>query len=322
MKNLLTIVLLLSVSLAVMGQESPYQGDNFMTLLGLRKTNGHIAKMNLYIGGDPDGKGVKLTIVDNICIRVDIYNDNNPWGPNIKRFQGELPKGLTFEDKIPEAKQKLGNGFNADGDVFSNYFVSKTFLLESNDTCLMNLEYTNGRLTTVSLAYIKSAANEKEEEKKNAPEPPIYGEDILIMIKKNQYNHEYVKLTQTLGYPSYADRYVRVYADGGVEFHFNKDKQIEWVYLYSGGVGGAGGQNMSKYKLPLPYGAEFGESQSSIMSKLGQPDGTEGNMIYYNENYARVYYQFLGGKLSIVKVGINPDFEMTPRPTKKPERKD
>lgn len=305
--RLLIICISLFTSLSLFAQMSPVQGDDLITALGQRKSSLTSRDLLNYAGANGNPRGIKLDFIDNKLARIELYNDDNPWGNDIRQFRGGLPKNLSFDDDIKTAKQKLGNGSEEAGNVESNFYVLKNYPLKTGDTCQVNLEFINGRLINVALIYLKGTGDGPNGE---VYVFPITGDDYLVMIKKNAYNKQFGTLLSLLGYSSYKDRTTLVYDSAGVEILFNKYQQVEWLNFYSGGTSQVGAQRMLKCELPLPLNLNFGENESAVVSKIGPPAARDGNKLVYNIEYARVYVTMSGGGVSFVQVGVNPDYHI------------
>lgn len=316
--RLLISCLLVFFSVSAFAQIPPVQGDDLMKALGQRKSTLTSRDLLTFAGANGNPRGIKLNFINNKLARIELYNDDNPWGNDIRRFRGGLPKNISFDDDIKTAKQKLGNGFEVSGDVESSYYVVKNYQLETGDTCQINLEYINGRL--VNLALIHYEGSGTGEDGKTAG-IPITGWDYLVMIKKNSYNKQLGTLFTLVGYPTFKNRTTLVYGEAGVEILFNKYQQVEWLNFYSSGTSQVGGQNMSRCELPLPMDVKFNESTGAITSRLGPPASYDGNKLIYNVEYARVYITVAGGGVSFVQVGVNPDHHIENRKADRPTSK-
>ena len=315
----IVICILVSISLSsLFAQVPPVQGDDLITALGQRKSSMTSRELLAFEGANGNPKGIKLNFINNRLARIELYNDDNPWGEDIRQFRGGLPKNINFSDDIKTAKQKLGNGFEVSGNVESNYYVTRNYQLQSGDTCQVNLEFINGRLINLALIYFEGSGVGDDGKPTGFP---ITGWDYLVMVKKNSYNKQLGTLFTLVGYPTYKDRTSLVYGEAGVEILFNKYQQVEWLNFYSSGTSQVGGQNMSKCELPLPMDVKFGDNISSISSRLGQPDSRDANKLIYNSGYARVYITMSGSGVSFVQVGINPDYHIENNKADRPTRK-
>lgn len=319
MTRSIVVVWFLLLSTLLMAQVSPVQGDDLIKALGQRETAPTVQKLKSFAEPNGNPKGIKITVLDRKLTRIELYNDNNPWGADIKQFMGSLPKGLSFSQNIDAAKKQLGANVEVSGDPFESYYVFKNYPLTGKDSAQVNLEFIQGRLVNVALIYLESDSPVKSGD--GEATYPLNGDDYLVMIKKNVYNKELGKLFQLMGYASFKGRYELVYAKEGVEILFNKDAQVDWIYLYSGGeTSTVGGQSMQKCPFPLPFDLKFGMSAVSIGNIIGPPQGREGGTLIYNQGYARVYLDMGGSGLKKVRVGVNPDFKIEPQPRKKPAR--
>lgn len=306
------------------GQVPPVEGDEFLKLIGLRESSAQVSELKSYVGSNGNPKGIRLVFMNSRLARIELFNENNPWGEDIKQFQGKLPMGLHFMSTIKDAKQALGNGFEVSGEVSSNYYVNKSFDLDGTDAYQMNLEFMAGRLMTVSIVLVEGAGGGAGEDGGIvASDAPVKGEDFLAMIKKNLYNKGLQATLGYLGEPTERSKKYIIHQTGGLEVIFNQKGQVEWVYLYGGGqTSQHEGIKMEKSPLPLPLGLKFGDNMDKIIKFIGSPSGNEGGVSYINEGYARVYLIMSGGGLSMVKVGVNPDFTIEKTPSKKPVRND
>lgn len=317
--RLLITCFMIFFSVSLMAQVPPVQGDDLMKALGQRKSTLTSRELLTFVGNNGNPRGIKVIFINNKLARIELYNDDNPWGADIRRFRGGLPKNISFDDDIKTAKQKLGNGFEASGDVESSYYVIKNYQMETGDTCQLNLEYINGRLINLALIYYPGSGEVGEDGKANVL--PITGWDYLTMVKKNTYNKQLNTLLGLVGNPSFKNRTTLVYSDAGVEILFNKYQQVEWMNFYSSGTSEVGSQSMKKCELPLPMEVSFGNSMGDVTSRLGGPAAREGNKLIYNVEYARVYITVSGSGVSFVQVGINEDFLIENRKADRPSGK-
>src|ERR1051325_8258971 len=94
-------------------QESPVQGDDLVKCLGQPRSGELVTKLNKFIGNKDTkeeisflnyGKGIQVTIQQSIVKGIDLYNDNNPYSEEFKRFPGSLPLGISFDNTIFQAK--------------------------------------------------------------------------------------------------------------------------------------------------------------------------------------------------------------------------
>ncbi len=305
---------------AAFAQISPVQGDDLIKALGQRETSPTSQKLQDFAGSNGNARGIKIAFIDKKLARIELYNDNNPWGTDINQFKGSLPKGLSFIMDIATAKQHLGNGFEESGDIYESYYAFKNYHLLGKDSAQVNLEFVQGRLINVALIYLEGETGIKGKDGEETVYP-LEGDDYLVMIKKNTYNKELGKLFNMMGYASYKGRHELVYANEGVEIVFNSDNQVEWIILYGGGQSSEhGGQPMQACKFPLPFGLKFGMGATAINAAIGPPTGRDGGALVYDEGYSRVYLDMGSGGLSKVRVGINPDFKIEKAPSKKPVR--
>ena len=323
------ILVFLSIGLSITALQAqmpppPMEGDDLVKLIGARENAGNVLPLKNYVGENGNPKGINLTFINKRLARIELFNANSPWGEDIQQFKGELPKGLNFMSTIKDAKQALGNGFEISGEVSSNYYVTKSFDIDGTDAYQMNLEFIAGRLMTVSIVLVEGAGGGAGEDGGIvASDVPLDGDDFLSMIKKNMYHRSLNAALKYLGPAEEHNKKFIVHPGGGMEVIFNQSGQIEWVYLYGGGQTSQNeGLSMERSPLPLPFGLKFGDNIDKINKFVGQPTGYEGGIAYMDQGYARVYLVMSGGGLSLVKVGVNPDFVIEKTPSKKPPRRD
>ncbi|MDX2000876.1 MAG: hypothetical protein SFW35_00460 [Chitinophagales bacterium] len=305
--------------------QAPFSGEQWITLLGKRQATAEASKLLSFIGDNGNPKGIKAIIQDQVITRIEFYNDDNPWGDDIQQFKGMLPKGLSITGTIADAKKKLGDGFEAEGEVSEIYILHKNFELTNVDAYQVSMEFRSGRLTVVTLIYLPGEAA-KFDQQGNEVKQGLSGEDMIDLIKKNQYSKILEDLTNAIGPANHEERYLKVFAASGVEVAFGQDMNISRVVFYSGGQATPKGHvpNYGKFVLQLPYGIKFGDSQADVVSKAGPAAGEENGTMYYNDSYTRIFVHFDGGKVSKVELAENKDFkilipESKPKqPVKKP----
>lgn len=316
-------LLLVLFPLAVLAQDAPVKGDDWISLLGQRNTAPAVAKVLSYIGDNGNPKGLKVTVQDSKVTRVDFFNKDNPWGADIKRFEGVMPKGITFDNNIAQCKKLLGEGFEFEGEISETYTLHKNFEMNSEDAYQINLEFLTGTLNSVALVLIPGGAKkftQSGEENKTG----IDGDDFLWLIKKNQYNKTYQDMQAAIGPPNVEERQTHIFANGGVEVLFDEGLNISSITFFSGGQAISKGhiKTYQPFTLPLPFGIKFGDSQQDIISKAGQPSGTgEDGSMEYKQDYAQLNVGFSAGKVVTVRVSLNKDYKFekpAPKAPKKP----
>lgn len=317
--RLLITCFALFFSVSLMAQVPPIQGDDLMTALGQRKSTFSSRELLTFVGANGNPKGIKINFVNNKLARIELYNDDNPWGADIRRFRGGLPKNISFDDDIKTTKQKLGNGFEVSGDVETMYYVTKNYQMSTGDTCQLNAEFSKGRMINFALIFYPGSGEVGEDGNKYVL--PITGWDYLTMVKKNTYNKQLNTLLSLVGSPTFKNRTTLVYSEAGVEILFNKYQQVDWLNFYSSGTSEVGSQSMKKCELPLPMEVKFGDTRSNVTSRLGEPASTDGNKLIYNVEYARVYITVSGSGVSFVQVGVNEDFSIENRKADRPSSK-
>jgi hypothetical protein len=318
--RLAAVIVLLFVSVAAVAQ--PFKGDEWINLLGKREATAEVAKVLSYVGDNGNPKGMKITIQNDIVTRLDFYNDDNPWGADIQRFAGTLPKGLEITSTIAKAKEKLGEGFETEGEVSGTYTLHKNFELNNVDAYQVNLEYLSGRLNAIGLIYMQGDAK-KFDQTGTLVKGGIKGDDVLHLVKKNIYSKIYEDLQTAIGPPNHEERYLRVFATGGVEINFGQDLNISKVIMYSGGQPTPKGHipTYSPYTLQMPYGLRFEDSRADVITKAGQPTKEEDGAMVYNDGYTSIKV-FVNGKVSRVELSENKDFKIDrPANKTKPEGK-
>ncbi len=311
----LIFLLCTSVCFVLNAQESPVQGDELLKILGQPRNSEIATKLNNFIGNKESkedisflnyGKGVQVNIERSIVKGIDLYNDNNPYSTEFKKFHGKLPLEIAFENTIFQVKQKIGEGFESSGEVSSSYQLIKVFKLNENDDYRMTVEFSTGRLIMVSLSFIEGGAGGADTpEKQQSASKGFYGNDFFTMIRKNQYNLEFTRFREILGYPTFENRSRKLWVEQGVEVTFSADGSIAGISLYSGGQpSNHQGMNFSPYLLDLPYGIRMENTKSALMKKLGQPHSQVGSTVIYKERHVDFQIAFKGEKIDFVKISL------------------
>jgi hypothetical protein len=301
---LLVIIFVFCIKLAA---QPPVEGDELIKLIGLRQNNDKVRKLEEYIGSNIEGKGASITYDQNVVVRIDLYNSNNPFFQNTIPFAGKLPMGLDFSHTIFKAKAILGPGFEEDGEIPGAYSLSKKFPLNDLDAYKLNLDFRKGKMSMVSVIYLKGEAEKAEDAAADqADKPVIRGDDYFLMVKKNIYNKEVEKFIATLGFPDYEDRNIRMYIKKGVSINFNQQRQIEKITFYSGGQPTSRRPDkFAAFEGKMPYNLKFTDSREVILQKAGKPVVDDGNkMIFADNSGAEVEVQFSGSKINQVCIRI------------------
>lgn len=301
----------------VMGQV-PVQGDELPQLLGQQQASSQIQSLESYIGGNYEARGIKLHYnPDGRLVRIELFNKDNPWGQNIQQFQGKLPKGITFEDKIVQAKKKLGEGIEVDGEVSATYFIYKQFELNNFDSYKVSAEYISGRLISLSLILVEGGSGDLMEDG-TVNKSNFKGESLLSIVKKSKNNLELQKLIELFeSYYSYADKTHIIYAPHGLEVVTDYSGIVQQVIVYAQGQNTSQGEVTGAFKYPLPYGLKFQDARGDVTQKLGQPAGEENGGIYYNYGPSRMAVHFGSGNISKITVSINDEYKPPAPPVKK-----
>lgn len=307
---------LLLLACILRAQESPVQGDELLKCLGQPRNGDLVSQLNKFIGNkDPKeeisflnyGKGIQINISESAVKSIDLYNDANPYGAEFKRFPGDLPLGISFENTIYQTKQKMGEGYETVGDVESTLQLIKHFRLNENDDYRMTVEFKTGRMIMMSLAYIEggAAGSDMPGNENSGKEAGFRGNDFFTMMRKNKYNLEFSRLCALLGVPAFENRTRRLYADDGVDVHFGKDGSIQRITLYSGGQPcDYKDMHFQPYVLDLPYGMRMENTKSAIIKKLGTPASESGSTITYKERITNFIIAFRGEKIDYVRFEV------------------
>lgn len=310
-------ILLSFLSVIAFGQV-PVEGDELPKLLGQQQASSQIQSLESYIGGSYEARGIKLHYnPEGRLVRIELFNKNNPWGQGIQQFQGKLPNGITFEDKIVQAKKKLGDGIEVDGEVSATYFIYKQFELNNFDSYKVSAEYISGRLISLSLILVEGGSGDLMEDG-TVNKSSFKGENLLTIVKKSKNNLELQKLIELFeSYYSYADKTHIIYAPHGLEVVTDYSGIVQQVIVYSQGENTSQGEVTGAFKYPLPYGLKFQDTRGDVTQKLGQPAGEENGGIYYNYGPSRLAVHFGGGKISKVVVSVNSEYKPPAPPVKK-----
>jgi hypothetical protein len=290
------------------------QGDDLLKLLGQNKNSDLAKQLNDYIGNKGDkedisflnyGKGIQVNIEQSTMKRIDLYNDNNPYSTEFKKFQGRLPLELSFDNTIHQAKLKVGEGYEVTGDVMSIYQVTKTMKLNDDDDYRLSVEFSTGRMVSVSITYLEGGKSESEdgEEAGTAPSGTKFtGNDFFTMMHKNTYNRQFVLFKRLFYAPIYQDKTRMLYVKEGVDVRF-EDERVQSITLYSGGQqSDYKGMTFGAYIFDLPHGMRMENTRSGIIKKLGTPVSDTGSMITYRERAAELQIAFNGEKINWVKI--------------------
>jgi hypothetical protein len=318
--KLLSLFLSLTISVLLYGQP-PVQGDELTALLGQLQSSPQIQSLESYIGGSYEARGIKLHYnPDTKLVRIELFNKDNPWGTNIQQFQGKLPKELTFEDKIVQAKKKIGDGLEVDGEVSTTYFIYKQFELNNFDSYKLSAEYISGRLISLSLILVEGGSGDLMEDG-TTNKSTFKGESLLYIVKKSKANLELQRLIELFeNYHSYADKTHIIYAGNGLEVVTDYSGIVQELIVYADGQKTSQGETTGAFKFPLPYGLKLQDNRDAVTQKLGAPAGGEGSSIFYNYGPSRVNVFFGGNKIAKLVIAINPDFK-APTPPPPPVKK-
>lgn len=286
----------------------PVEGDELLKLISLRKGNDKVNALENYIGGSIETTGASITFDQNVVIRVDLYNSNNPFFPNSTPFAGKLPKELDFTQTIFKAKSILGEGFEEDGEPANVLTISRQFPFNELDAIKISVDFRKGKMSMVSIIYQQGEA-EKAEDAETAKEGEVVirGDDYFFMIKKNVYNKEVEKFLSTLGNHDYLDKSIRMFIKKGVTFQFNQANLIKKITFFSGG------QNSSKkpekftgFDGKMPYNLKFTDTKEIVKQKAGSAKIDDGNKMTYLDSNCQIDIIFNGNTVSEVSIGI-PD---------------
>lgn len=298
-------------------QESPVQGEDLLKCLGQNKNSELASKLNNYIGNKDSkedisflnyGKGVQVNIEHGMMKSIDLYNDNNPYSTEFKKFQGSLPMDISFDNTIHQVKLKIGEGYEVTGDVMSTYQLTKVMRLNDDDDYRMVIEFNTGRLVMLSISYVEggTATGEGEEGGQTSSGSKFRGNDFFTMMKKNPYNREFTLFREMLGYPTHDDKTQKLYINFGVDTRFISGA-IQSITLYSGGqLSNYKGMEFLPYPFDLPYGLRMENSRSAILKKLGTPASADGNTVTYKERISELVIAFQGEKIDWVKIQVAP----------------
>ncbi len=285
----------------------PVEGDELLKILGLRNANDKVAQMEKYLDKNVQKNGYTLSFDNNVLVRIVLYNSNNPYFTNVTPFAGAMPKGLDFSQTIFKCKSILGEGFEEDGDKANRYEMSKKFPHGDMDAVEIKLDFVKGKLAMVSLILARGAAEEAEDkEGGGGSESVIRSDDYFMMIKKNFFNKEVERFTETLDERGvYRDRKHIVYIHDGVEFHINDMKHIDRIIFYSGGQSvEQKAANFEKFTGKLPYNLKFTDTKAIVQEKAGAPTGGDGNMMLFKDSGCEVEVYFSGANVNKVIIGI------------------
>jgi len=316
--KLLSLFLSLTISILLHGQP-PVQGDELTALLGQLQSSPQIQSLESYIGDNYEARGIKLHFnPDTKLVRIELFNKDNPWGTNIQQFQGKLPKELTFEDKIVQAKKKIGDGLEVDGEVSTTYFIYKQFELNNFDSYKLSAEYISGRLISLSVILVEGGSGDLMEDG-TTNKSTFKGENLLYIVKKSKANLELQKLIELFEtYHSYADKTHIIYASNGLEVVTDYSGIVQEVTVYAEGQTTSQGEVTGAFKYPLPYGLKLQDNRDAVTQKLGAPAGGEGASVFYNYGPSRVNIFFGEGRIAKLVITINPDYKAPAPPVKKP----
>ena len=314
------LVILIFASIITHGQssdQSPVQGDDLLELLGKRRTADNVERLNKFIGNKESkedisflnyGKGIQMNVERSVVRGLDFYNDKNRYSEEFKRFQGNLPRDMNFDNTIYEVKQRMGEEFEAEGELTGTYTLTNTFRLNDDDDYALTVEFYSGRMTRVSIMYIEGGSREEKDEGGVGIKKGFSGHDFFIMIKKNRYNRELKIFTQQLGKPVVNDKKQQLYLKDGVDIRFNEMGLISAITLYSGGqTSSYKDEVFEPYTLKLPYGIKMSNSRDAVIMKAGSPKSGSGNVITYHEGFADMQVVFSGGKIDHVKIILAED---------------
>lgn len=302
------------IAFCAWAQQSPVEGDDLIKCLGQPKTGELVSKLNNFIGNKDAkeeisflnyGKGIQVNIQKTIVTSIDLYNEDNPYSAEFKRFPGKLPLDISFDFTIFKTKQKMGEGFETTGEVEETMQLLKVFRLNENDDYRMTVEFKVGRMIMMSLTYIEGGAGGSDSTGGGSrAENGFTGNDFFTMMKKNKYNLEFSRLAGLLGNSTFENRTRRLYADDGVDVVF-KDGGIQRITLYAGGQScDYKGMNFQPYQFDLPYGLRMENTKSAIIKKLGSPVSESGNEITYKERITNFSIGFKGEKIDYVKFEV------------------
>lgn len=296
--------------------QMPVQGDELPKLLGQQKTSTQVQSLESFIGGSYEAKGIKLHYnPDGKLTRIELFNDNSPWGDAIQQFQGQMPRGITFADKIVDAKKKIGEGFEIDGEVSGIYFLNKHFELNNFDSYRFSVEFITGRLISVSMILVEGGSGNLMEDG-STNKSDFKGENFITMVKKSKANFELQKLITLFDrFHTYADKTHLIYAENGLEVVTDYAGLIQEVIVYNEGQTTSQGHKTGAFKYPLPYGLRFQDSPADVSQKLGTPAGEENGAMYFNYGPSRLKVYFSGNRIAKIAVVINSDYKVpTPSP--------
>jgi len=303
------------ISMVLFAQESPVQGEDLLHCLGQPRNSELVTKLNNFIGNRDTkeeisflnyGKGIQVNIQQSVVKSIDLYNDNNPYSEEFKRFPGKLPLDISFDNTIFQTKQKMGDGYETTGETEATLQLIKVFRLNNNDDYRMTVEFKTGRMIVMSLAYIEGGAGAEDTlGNVSGNEAGFRGNDFFTMMRKNKYNLEFTRFIQLLGMPTFENRTRRLYADNGVDVRFTPDGSIKSISLYSGGQScDYKDMKFQPYTLDLPYGMRMENSKSAIIKKLGVPLLDEGGIITYKERISNFIIAFNGDRISYVRIEV------------------
>ncbi|CAN5161779.1 hypothetical protein BH09BAC1_BH09BAC1_15540 [soil metagenome] len=304
-------------SAALYGQ-IPVEGDGLPKLLGQQKTSSQIQSLEAYIGGEYEPKGIKLLYnPDGKLIRIELFNGNNPWGENIQQFQGKMPFGIVFTDKIVTVKKKIGEGFEGDGEVSATYFLIKQFQLTNFDSYKLSAEFITGKLISVSMILEEGGSGSLMADG-SVNKSGFMGESLITMVKKSKGSLELQKLiTLFETFYSYSDKTHLIYAPHGLEVITDNSGTIQEVLVYSANQTTSQGEKTGAFKYPLPYSLRFQDSRNDVIQKLGAAAGEENGALYYNYGPSRMNVYFGGSGISKVVITANKDYKKPEPPVKK-----
>ncbi len=303
-KGVLSVLLLTLIVLPAIAQ--PVQGDDLIKLLGKRNSVSDIQSLERYIGNDFATRGIKLDITRNVLQTIDLYNNENPYLPEMQQFKGKLPKGLKFGSSIFDAKKSLGEGYKTEGEVTASLVLIKEFPLNAVDGYEISLDFQKGRLTIVTLKFVEGGAA-NQEEASSAATIGISNSDYFEMVKKNAYNLKYVTLKNAIGASYDADRTKQIFLKQGLAVYFNNKSMIEKMVFYSGGqpYEDRSGMKFGGFPVILPLGIKFTDTETIVRQKCGTPAGNENGALVYTQGIGKLLVYFSGGKVGRLEMVYN-----------------
>ena len=302
MNRQISLFLLLSITFFNLLAQSPVQGDDLIKALGQRSSTSLVSQLENYIGDNYLNKGAQIIINNSKLTRIDLYNNKNVLMPDMSAFKGELPKGLTLESTIFEAKNALGEGYEEEGDKGGSYTLTKEFSLNDLDSWKMNIMFNRGRINIVSLIYVEGGRAGAEDAEMKA-QTGLTGEDYFLMIRKNMYNFQVRTLMGLVGNADYAKRQQKVFLDAGLLIELSKNKTIDKLVMHQAGANDSyTGQTYKQYPYSLPFGLKFSDTKSLVTQKCGPPKKQNSNSMVYYEQNTEMQLFFANGKLQRVEI--------------------